>query len=208
VLQVSIATDQREFHIGEAIPLQLAFSSNVKERYQVNMAQYDRSGRMNYEHFDVSPADGAVDPLSTYTGSMGGKTNFKYLSSEPWTISSTKRMGTLHSARRVPNRSFQRQGRRTRSVKTAEPPATARSNEVALKIISAILRGETSPPRAVAALDAAAPAKPKQMEQYTASRRQALETVRFLGSGDAARELAKRMRVKILGDSTISACSV
>jgi hypothetical protein len=45
VLEVSIATKQREFHIGETIPLQLAFSSNVKDRYQVNMAQYDRSGR-------------------------------------------------------------------------------------------------------------------------------------------------------------------
>ncbi len=86
VLEVSIATNQREFHIGEVIPLQLAFSSNVKDRYQVNMAQYDRSGRMNYERFDVSPADGAVDPLPTYTGGMGGLTNFKYLGSEPWTI--------------------------------------------------------------------------------------------------------------------------
>src|SRR6266545_1230417 len=44
-LKVSIATDQREFHIGERIPLQLAFSSSAKDRYQINMAQYDRSGR-------------------------------------------------------------------------------------------------------------------------------------------------------------------
>jgi len=43
-------------------------------------------------------------------------------------------------------------------------------------------------------MDGPAPATPQQMEQYTASRRQALETVRFLGSGDAARELVKRMR--------------
>src|SRR5258705_3548731 len=86
VLEVSIATKQRKFHIGEAIPLQLAFSSNVKDRYQVNMAQYDRSGRMNYERFSVLPAEGVVDPLPTYTGSMGGLTNIKYLSAAPWTI--------------------------------------------------------------------------------------------------------------------------
>src|SRR4030081_1863489 len=86
VLQVSIATNQREFHIGETIPLQLSFSSTVKDRYQINMAQYDRSGRMNYENFSFSPAEGAVDPLPTYTGGMGGMTNFKFLSSEPWTI--------------------------------------------------------------------------------------------------------------------------
>jgi hypothetical protein len=55
VLQVSIVSDQSEFRIGEAIPLQLAFSSAVQERYQINMAQYDRSGRMNYEHFKLFP---------------------------------------------------------------------------------------------------------------------------------------------------------
>ena len=30
-LEVSVATNQREFHIGETIPLQLSFSSTVKE---------------------------------------------------------------------------------------------------------------------------------------------------------------------------------
>jgi hypothetical protein len=86
VLEVSIATNQREFRIGETIPLQLSFSSAAKDRYQINMAQYDRSGRMNYEHFRISPSEGAVDPLPTYDGSMGGLTNFKFLTMEPWTI--------------------------------------------------------------------------------------------------------------------------
>jgi len=52
----------------------------------VNMAQYDRSGRMNYEHFDVSPAGGTVDPLPTHIGSLGGLTNYRFLTSDPWTI--------------------------------------------------------------------------------------------------------------------------
>jgi hypothetical protein len=64
VLEVSIATNQREFHIGEIIPLQLSFSSTLNDRYQINMAQYDRSGRMNYEQFTVMPPDGAVDPFT------------------------------------------------------------------------------------------------------------------------------------------------
>jgi hypothetical protein len=46
ILTVSIASDRHEFHIGEIIPLQLSFTSPVNDRYQVNMAQYDRSGRM------------------------------------------------------------------------------------------------------------------------------------------------------------------
>src|SRR5215813_14901909 len=81
VLEVSIATSQREFHIGETIPLQLAFSSKVKDRYQINMAQYDRSGRMNYEHFTISPSQGAVDPLGSHNWGMGGITAFQFLSS-------------------------------------------------------------------------------------------------------------------------------
>jgi hypothetical protein len=197
VLQVSIATNQREFHIGETIPLQLAFSSKVKDRYQVNMAQYDRSGRMNYEHFDVSPADGAVDPLPTYTGGMGGLTNFKYLSSEPWTIklnlNEWVRFTQPGEYRIVV--SSDRVAVRDPANPLGASPVTARSNEVALKIISPNPAWQKQVLRyAVSALDAPAPAKPQQMEQYTASRRKALETLRFLGSGDAVRELAKRMR--------------
>src|SRR6185312_11103684 len=71
VLKVSLTSEQREFRIGETIPLQLSFSSTVKERYQVNMAEYDRSGRMNYEHFTVLPAEGALDPLLDYIGAGG-----------------------------------------------------------------------------------------------------------------------------------------
>src|ERR1700741_2993823 len=87
VFKVSIANEQREFRIGETIPLQLSFSSTVKDRYQINMAQYDRSGRMEYEHFIISPAQGAVDPLLGYKGGVGGGlTSFQFLSSTPWTI--------------------------------------------------------------------------------------------------------------------------
>jgi hypothetical protein len=42
VLAVTIA-NEREFRIGEAIPLQLSFSSTVKRKYELNMAQYDRT---------------------------------------------------------------------------------------------------------------------------------------------------------------------
>src|SRR3954466_171178 len=72
VLQVSIANDQREFHVGETIPLKLAYSSAVKNTYQINRAQYDRSGRMEYEHFNLSPAIGAVDPLEGHLSGVGG----------------------------------------------------------------------------------------------------------------------------------------
>jgi hypothetical protein len=197
VLEVSIATAQREFRIGETIPLQLSFSSNVKDRYQVNMAQYDRSGRMNYERFTVSPSQGAADPLPTYAGGMGGLTSFKFLTPEPWTINLNLNEWvrfTQPGEYRIVV-SSNRVGVRDPSNTFGTSPVTARSNEMTLRIIAADpVWQKRVLSDAVKKLDAPTPVKPEQTEQYTTSRRQALETLRFLGTADSTRELAKRMR--------------
>src|SRR6266404_8935950 len=139
VLDVSIATNQREFHIGETIPLQLSFSSAVKDRYQINMAQYDRSGRMNYEHFSVSPSEGAVDPLPTYNGGLGGLTNFKFLAPEPWTI----RLNLNEWVRFTQPGKYQltvlsnRAAVRDPSKASGTSPVSARANEITLNIVPA-----------------------------------------------------------------------
>ena len=87
ILHVSAAGEQNQFHIGEKIPLELSYSTAVKDQYQINMAQYDRSGRMEYEHFHVTPEGGAVDPLANRVGGIGGGlTGFKFLDVQPWTI--------------------------------------------------------------------------------------------------------------------------
>src|SRR6266487_273118 len=99
------------------------------------MAQYDRSGRMNYEHFEVSPANGAVDPLPTYTGGMGGLTNFKYLTPEPWTIklnlNEWVRFTQPGDYRLIVTST--RISARDPSHPLGASPVTVRSNEVALK---------------------------------------------------------------------------
>jgi hypothetical protein len=197
VLEVSIPSNRSEFHIGETIPVQLAFSSTIKDRYQVNMAQYDRSGRMNYEHFSLSPEDGALDPLPTYAGSMGGLTTHKFLTPEPWSIklnlNEWVRFMRPGEYRLIV--SSERVATRDPSNPMGASPVTARSNEITLKIVPANRRWQRQVFReAVAVLDARPPTKQQQMEQYIASRRKALETLRFLGTADAARELAKRMR--------------
>lgn len=198
LLQVQIASTQKEFHIGETIPLQLSFSSAVKDRYQVNMAQYDRSGRMEYEQFTVSPAEGAVDPLANRGLTFGGGlTSYQFLSSVPWTIklnlnewvrfNEPGEYRLIISSRRV--------GVRDRSNPAGSSPVTARANEITLKVIAADPAWQKQVFKdAVKKLDAPAPLKPEHMEQYATSRRQAMETLRFLGSADAAREMAKRMR--------------
>lgn len=90
-LELKCGKEPCSFRIGEVIPLDLLFTGVVPKRYQLNMASYDRSGRMNYEIFGVSPREGTHDPLRTYfafggfTG--GGLTGFDFLSAEPRTIS-------------------------------------------------------------------------------------------------------------------------
>jgi len=63
--------------MGEAIPLDLTFTSTVREKYHIDMAGYDRSGRMTSESFALEPSDGWSDPLTEYFNSglfsfMGG----------------------------------------------------------------------------------------------------------------------------------------
>jgi hypothetical protein len=197
VFKVSLVSNQREFRIGETIPLQLSFSSPVKDRYQINLAQYDRSGRMNFERFIVSPAEGAVDPLPGHTGGMGGISSFQFLSAEPWTIklNLNEWVRFTHPGEYRLSILSHRTSVRDSSNAFGVSPAAARSNEITLKIVAAdpvwqnrVLRD------AVANLDKPAPHKPEQMDQYAKARRQAMETLRFLGTADAAREMAKRLR--------------
>ncbi|HEY8227551.1 MAG TPA: HEAT repeat domain-containing protein [Pyrinomonadaceae bacterium] len=197
VFKVTIANDQREFRMGETIPLQLSFGSTVKDHYEVNMAQYDRSGRMNYEQFNVSPSSGAVDPLSSQWGSMGGITNFKFLNTEPWTIklnlNEWVRFTQPGEYRLIVTSN--RVGVRDPSRPLGSSAVTARSNEIILKIVRADTAWQKRILRdAVAKLDAPAPLEAAQTEQYEITRRQAMETLRFLGTADAAREMVKRMR--------------
>jgi hypothetical protein len=70
-LHVTIKGGNREFRLGEVIPLELSFVSRIPKQYQINMAAYDRSGRMSYEQFVVKPDGGWRDPLRSYFNSIG-----------------------------------------------------------------------------------------------------------------------------------------
>jgi hypothetical protein len=90
-LQVRTAEGQALYHVGERIPLELSFTGPENKRFEINMASYDRSGRMGYEDFNVAPAIGWADPLHVYFGSSsgfmgGGLTGFGSLSAKPTVI--------------------------------------------------------------------------------------------------------------------------
>ncbi len=62
-LQVGTFNQQVTFRIGERIPLELVFTGPNNKRFEINLARYDRSGRMSYESFEVVPSSGWSDPL-------------------------------------------------------------------------------------------------------------------------------------------------
>src|ERR1700683_79232 len=56
-LTVTIRNNQSSFHIGEIIPLDLAFTSSLPNTYQLDTATYDRSGRLGEDQFVVDPSN-------------------------------------------------------------------------------------------------------------------------------------------------------
>jgi hypothetical protein len=196
--QLSIASDRTEFYLGETIPLHLAFSSTVKNHYQINMAQYDRSGRMSSEQFNLSPADGAVDPLAGHlSGVGGGISSFDFLTPTPWSTT----LNLNEWVRFTQPGDYRLSITSTRvSVKDSSgsmglSSLAVRSNEIRFKIIPATKEWQKQVlASAVAVLNQPPPPKPEEREKDAKARRQALESLRFLGTPDAMAELARRFR--------------
>lgn len=84
-------TTPTQFHPGERIPLTLEFSSTAADKYRLNGATYDRSGRLPTEEFALD-RDDVVDPLIDYFGSgviggiAGGIRGYPALNAEPYRI--------------------------------------------------------------------------------------------------------------------------
>jgi hypothetical protein len=198
-VRLSVSTRQTKFYSGEVIPLDLSFSSAIPKRYQINMATYDRSGRMNYEEFVVEPKDATRDPLHLYFNSIaafmgGGLTHFEFLTVAPTVIHlnlnewvSLERPGTYKL--RVVSR------RVSDSVSNDQPmgePGEANSNWIELTIVSPSIswqEAELSRIRQVlnqgTATNAVTPDETRQA---------ALSQLRYLGTVEAAREMARRLR--------------
>jgi hypothetical protein len=71
-LVVRIADGRRQFRPGEIIPIELEFNSSVPERFVVDGATYDRSGRLTIDEFRIEPNDAVTDPMLDYFASLGG----------------------------------------------------------------------------------------------------------------------------------------
>jgi hypothetical protein len=199
--QLRISTASSVFHQGELIPLALSFTSRNADRYKINMAGYDRSGRMNYEKFLVEPNDGTSDPLLVYFKSayapfmIGGLTNFKFLSDSPYLVHLD-----LNEWVRFDAPGHYRVTVTSRRVSDAPGDMNfykgaiqdLKSNSIDLDIVASDSDWqETQIKKILIDLDQP-PSKPGPF--LSESRAAALSALRYLGSPDAARELARHMR--------------
>jgi hypothetical protein len=196
-LTVTLRNNQSSFHIGEIIPLDLAFTSPTPNAYQLDMATYDRSGRLNEDQFVVSPNNGSDDPLQlyfrAYKGFMaGGLRGFKGLSTTPATIHADLNEWVRFKAPGqyrltvISNRVS-----KVGSNEFGNPTVT--SNSVTLTILTATKEWQdTTLKSAIQTLDSTKP--PVVPPANSADpRSQAVKTLRYLGTPEAAREMARRM---------------
>ena len=86
-LTLAVKDGRAVFQKGEIIPLVLSFTSTAKDRYQADVRNYDRSGRLGIEYYCVEPE--APDPLASYFkyGSFigGGLGGTRKLDASPFT---------------------------------------------------------------------------------------------------------------------------
>src|SRR5271169_4668426 len=72
-LTIHFAGGTSTFHVGEVIPIELSFTASLPDAYDMDTRNYDRSGRLNMEQFNVTPP--GRDPIANYYDNgvfMGG----------------------------------------------------------------------------------------------------------------------------------------
>jgi hypothetical protein len=200
LLQVRTAEGQTLYHVGERIPLELSFTGPENKRFEINMANYDRSGRMGYEEFNVAPAAGWADPLHVYFGSSGGfmgggLTGIGSLSAKPTLINLNlnewvrfDQAGTYRVivvSHRVSDTSTGRGSR------FGAPSLSLTSNAIQLRVIPATKAWEIAK---LSSIMKELEENPKPTGTEPDSLKSAIADLRFLGTAAAARLMAQHLR--------------
>src|SRR5688500_1411320 len=75
-LTLRLADGRTRFHTGEAIAIEHEFTSTIPNRFVLDSATYDRSGRLTIDEFRLEPIERVSDPLLDYfaasPGAIGG----------------------------------------------------------------------------------------------------------------------------------------
>ena len=163
------------------------------------MATYDRSGRMSYEQFLLDPKEGTSDPLQLYFNSAwgylgGGLTGIKFLSMSPIAIHLD-----LNEWVRFDQPGTYRltvASHRVTDTRASDYPRNAgievKSNPVELHIIAADPAWQHAQFEQI--LEALSRPGPSTCDTQNDPKQAPQKALRYLGSEEAARELARRLR--------------
>ena len=185
--------NQKQFHQGETLNLELSFSTSKPTTYVLDNATYDRSGRLEIDDFVVDREESVVDPLDDYFNSAlfgfigGGLRGNPELTNKPQLVSAD-----LNEWLR-----FDKPGRyrlyvvshRVAKMKTPGDPFNG-TGQIA---VSNVIEFEILPPDkkwSTQKLNEAVTA----LAKADGNHRAACRTLRFLGTTAAASEMIKRFR--------------
>ena len=137
-LTIRFADGTSRFHVGEIIPLELSFHASIPDMYDMEMRNYDRSGRLNIEGFHVTPP--GRDPLEHYYSSGafmgGGLGGARQLSSEPRVI--REELNEWIALDKPGHYSlYVTSGRVTRRTQSKAEPIELRSNDLEFDVVAA-----------------------------------------------------------------------
>jgi hypothetical protein len=87
-LVIRTLDDKITFRIGEVIPIELDFTTSALGTYSLSIPEWDRSGRIDVDQFDIQPTLGWSDPLAVHFRLLisrlgGGPVGFEELSTTP-----------------------------------------------------------------------------------------------------------------------------
>jgi hypothetical protein len=70
---IRLKENKDRFQQGEIIQIELSFASSSNNKYQLDGAEYDHSGRVESDSYHIDPSSGATDPLKDRDrGAMAG----------------------------------------------------------------------------------------------------------------------------------------
>ena len=181
--ELRLAGGKTQFKPGQRIPIELLFSSTKADTYKVDGALYDRVGRLHSDDYHINRPDAAVDPLSVVFDSgmtgMGGLRNVPVLTVEPHIVPRT-----LNEYLRFDQPGEYRMCVTAHRIQSADDyDLPVRSNTIVFTIEPNDPAWET---RALA--DAIADLDGGDSEKAAV----AAETLRFLATPGAVREMARR----------------
>lgn len=197
-LQAQTVGGQTTFRQGERIPLELSFTGPAGRRFEIIASAFDRSGRNSYEQFEVSPADGWVDPLKTYFsgGSVGGGFQTSgFLSAQPVVISIDLNEWVRFD--QPGDYKVTITSHRVSDMSAGGPPPFGqgsielRSGPIELHVIAASKAWQSEQ---LAAILSELKSKPEPVGMQPPTRQAAIGNLRYLGTAEAARLMAQHMR--------------